>query len=284
MPSACRRSGRAWTASKASGSSMRRQTSSLMSKKRRQLMRSPALRHQASRQCWLSRPPSTARQAMGEVAEGIAVALELARGQDLVERAAEDRQQDLVVGLPVDVEEAGEAAGAAVAQHVGPPGVGRIGRHVIGHDVEDQPQARRGERRRQGAQAFLAAQLGIDARGVDHVVAVLRARPRRGDGRGVEVADAEPREVRHQGLGIGEGEAAMELQAQRGARGHRRWRRMISTRWRTAGASNSSRAGGSRRRRQLGCSSIVPGRLGCSASPNRSSSGASISGEGDCAT
>ena len=90
-------------------------------------------------------------QAMREVAERIAVALELARGQHLVERAAEDRQQDLVVGLPVDVEPAGEAAGAAVAQHVGPPGVGRIGRHVVGHDVEDQPQARRGERRRQGA-------------------------------------------------------------------------------------------------------------------------------------
>src|SRR5687768_8285917 len=48
-------------------------------------------------------------QAMREVAEGIAVAFELARGQHFVERAAEDRQQDLVGGLPVDVEPAGEA-------------------------------------------------------------------------------------------------------------------------------------------------------------------------------
>ena len=223
-------------------------------------------------------------QAMGKVAERLAVARELARGQDLVERPAEDRQQDLVVGLPVDVEPAGEAAGAAMAQHVGPPGVGGIGRHVVGHDVDDQPQARRCKRRRQGAQTFLAAQLGIDAGGVDHVVAVLRARPRRGDRRGVEMADAQPREIGHQGRGIGEGEAAMELQAQRGARGHRRWRRMTSMRLRTAGASNNSRAGGSRRRRQLGCSSIVPGRLGCSTSPSRSSSGASISGERDWAT
>ena len=77
------------------------------------------------------------------------------------------------------------------------------------------------------------------------------------------------REVGHQRLGIGEGEALMELQPQRGARRH------VGVCADDAGASAlpaagcaaSRRAGRRKRRRQLGCSSIVPGRLGCSATP-----------------
>ena len=84
---------------------------------------------------------------------------------------------------------------------------------MVGHDIEDQAHPRCAQGRRQGQQARLASQLGIDARRVDHVVTVLRARPRDGDGRGIEMADAQPREIGHQRFGIGEGEAAMELQA-----------------------------------------------------------------------
>ena len=67
-------------------------------------------------------------------------------------------------------------------------------------------------------QSLFAAELGIDSRRIDHVVAVHRARPRRHDRRGIEMTDAERGKVRHQGCGIGEGKAAMELQPHRRAR------------------------------------------------------------------
>ena len=52
-------------------------------------------------------------------------------------------------------------------------------------------RAPRGAARRPAAQGRLAAQLGIDAGRIDDVVAVQRARARRGDRRGVEMADAQ---------------------------------------------------------------------------------------------
>ena len=239
-----------------------------------------AFQHVAQR----TRAAGRKRQAMGEVAQRLLPHLDLARRQRLLQRLAQDRQQDLVAGQPVDVEEAGISAGAAMAQHVGPPGIGGVGRHVIGHDVDDQAEARGGELGRQRAQRRLAAQFGIDLGRIDDVVAVHRARPRDGDGRRVEMADAQAREIGHQRLGVGEGEALVKLQPQGGARDHGRRRAMILARACTAGDANKSFAAGARRRRQLGCSSTVPGRLGCSARPSRSSSGASISGDGDCAT
>ena len=98
-----------------------------------------AFQHVAQR----TRAAGRERQAMGVVMQRLLPHLDLARRQRLLERLAQDRQQDLVAGQPVDVEVAGIAAGAAVAQHVGPPGVGGVGRHVVGHDVDDQAEASR---------------------------------------------------------------------------------------------------------------------------------------------
>ena len=50
------------------------------------------------------------------------------------------------------------------------------------------------------------------------IVAMHRARPRRHDRRGIEMADAERGEIADQAPRIGEGEAAMKLQAHRRAR------------------------------------------------------------------
>jgi hypothetical protein len=96
------------------------------------------------------------------------------------------------------------------------------------------------------------------------------------------MADAEAREIGHEPLGVRKGEALVELNAIGCARSHQRSRR-VWRRARTCGDSKSLAAGFSRRRRQFGCSSIVPGRFGCSASPRTSSIGMSASGAGDLA-
>ena len=68
-----------------------------------------AFQHVARR----TRAAGRKRQAMGEVAQRLLPHLDLARRQRLLQRLAQDRQQDLLVGRPVDVEEAGISAGAA---------------------------------------------------------------------------------------------------------------------------------------------------------------------------
>ena len=63
------------------------------------------------------------------------------------------------------------------------------------------------------SKAGIPPSVGIELVGVGHVVAVRRVLPRR-EGRGeVEVADAQPVEIGHQPLGIGEPEAGAELEA-----------------------------------------------------------------------
>ena len=83
------------------------------------------------------------------------------------------------------------------------------------------------------------------------------------------MADAQAREIGHQRLGIGEGEALVELQPQGGARDHGRRLAMILARACTAGASNRSFAAGARRRRQLGCSSIGARQVGLFGEPQQ---------------
>ena len=109
----------------------------------------------------------------------------VARRDRLVEGTTQDRQQHLrgpLARVPVDVEPFGMTAGATVAQHVPPPGIAQVGGHVIGHDVEDQAQSVAAERRGKRQQPLLAAQFGIHATRIDHVVAVHRARPGGCDG------------------------------------------------------------------------------------------------------
>ena len=74
---------------------------------------------------------------------------------------------------------------------------------------------------READEARLAAELRVDRAVVDDVVAVGRARPRLLQGRGVDVADPEPRQVGHDRLRVREGEVLVELQPVGGA-GRRR--------------------------------------------------------------
>ncbi len=64
----------------------------------------------------------------------------------------------------------------------------------------------------QTLQRGLAAQLGIDDPRIDHIVAMHRTGPRLEQWRGVDVADAQLREVGHQGGGVVQGEVFMKLQ------------------------------------------------------------------------
>jgi hypothetical protein len=98
-------------------------------------------------------------------------------------------------------------------RRVGPVPVGRVGRHVVRDDVEDQAEAvlvRGGGER---AQALLPAQRIADPARVDHVVAVRRSLPRLERRREVDVRNAELRQVGHERAHRGEVEVGAELEA-----------------------------------------------------------------------
>ena len=111
---------------------------------------------------------------------------------------------------------------------------------------------------------------------VDDVVAVRRAGARLHDRRRIDVADPESGEVRHQGSGVAKREPAMELQAIGGAdrgeavrssrsSGGRAPPRLLDQRCdpaQLAAADDAPRACTDKRRRQLGCASVVPGQIG----------------------
>ncbi|MCY1411298.1 hypothetical protein D9M71_266820 [compost metagenome] len=92
--------------------------------------------------------------------------------------ATEERQQQLagqqrVTGVPLDVEELRIRAAPSPGQQALPPGVvGTAHGHVVGHRVEDQPHAVLAQGGDQPLQRRLAAQFGVDAGRVDHIVAV----------------------------------------------------------------------------------------------------------------
>ena len=169
---------------------------------------------------------------MLEIAEFIAFELQLAGLDCLAQRLAEHRQQHLaaqafILRVPVDVEVGRIPALRPMLQHIEPPGVLGDGRHVIRHDVDDQAEARAAQRGDKPAKRFLAAKLGIDARRIDHVIAMHRARTRGRNGRRVDMTDAQPHEIRHQPLGVREGEALVELQPVGRARSHQRSRKIL---------------------------------------------------------
>ena len=132
-------------------------------------------------------------------AESVVVArrgchLDLAAAEHLVERPAAHRQHDaLGAVLPVDVERGRARRAAPVGEHVRPPRVlGRVGdalmvRHDVDEDAETGVPCRRDETR----QPVGAAAVGVHARGVDDVVAVVGAGRRLQDRRQVRPVDAE---------------------------------------------------------------------------------------------
>ena len=83
-------------------------------------------------------------------------------------------QDPAIADLPVDVEPAGERRLLADSQHV-PPGVVLLRNghtHVVGHDVDDQPQTDRVAGSGQGGQPGIAAAVRIDEPMVNAVVSM----------------------------------------------------------------------------------------------------------------
>ena len=150
---------------------------------------------------------------------------QLATRQNLVDRRAEDGQDQLAVGIgiEVDVEVMGIPAGAATAQHVPPPGVRPADAHVVGHDVEDQAEPVLVERPVEQHEAFLAAELGIEPGRIDDIVAVGRSRRCRERRRQINVAHPQSPQIGRQGRRAREIHVAAELQSVGGAwrGGHR---------------------------------------------------------------
>jgi hypothetical protein len=122
-------------------------------------------------------------------------------------------------GEVVDVEEAPVAAGLGVdveelrAQlRIGPVAVALVRGHVVGDDVEHDPQPRLAHRGDQRFELLPAAELLRDAARVDDVVAVRGARARLERRRQVQVADAEVAQVGDQLARLREAHAGAELQ------------------------------------------------------------------------
>jgi hypothetical protein len=114
-------------------------------------------------------------------------------------------------GQVVDVEEPPVAPGHRIdveellaQRSVGPVWVGGIGRHVVGHRVEQDAHPGPERIARQRAEFGLASEIVGDALGVDHVVAVLGPRSGLQRGRQVKVRDPEVAEVGHQRSRVGE--------------------------------------------------------------------------------
>ena len=208
---------------------------------------------------------------------GVEYQLEFAGLQHVAIGVTEEGQQHLALQIrvgpvPVDVVEARVAALATPFEDVQPPGVLRAAHvGVVGHEVGDQAHAVFAQAGDQAPQRLFAAQFRVDPGRIDHVIAVHGTGARGGDGRGIEVTDAQLGVVLHQGQGVVEGEVLVELQAYGSAQATHRvfsglLRAVLSTRRRRSGVAASSRrsAGSSQRRSQLGCSLVVPGRLACS--------------------
>ncbi|MCY1396374.1 hypothetical protein D9M71_113440 [compost metagenome] len=147
----------------------------------------------------------------------IQVQRQVAGLQDAAIVAGQEWQQQLALqqgvgGVPFDVEEFGIGAAPTPFEQVQPPGVVHATHgHVVGHDIEDQAHAVQAQRGHQAFEGRFAAKLRVDAGRVHHIVAMHRARPRLEQRRGIEMADAQCGEVRHQRHGIVQGEIPVEL-------------------------------------------------------------------------
>jgi hypothetical protein len=119
--------------------------------------------------------------------------------------------------IPVDVEVRRPRRARPMLEEVVPPVVGPAGDpHVIGHDVENLSHAMPGQRRRELRQLLFGADLPVQRSVIDDVVAMQAPGARLQPGRGVQVPDAQPGQVRDQGGGVGEGEVGVELDPVRG--------------------------------------------------------------------
>jgi len=122
-------------------------------------------------------------------------------------------------GQLVDVEEAAVQAGLRIhveellAQlRIGPEAVGVVSRHVVGDNVEDDPQAGVAGVLGQRPEPLLAPQVLRETSRVDHVVAVGGPGPRLKRRRQVEVGDAEISQIGHELTRLAEAEIRRQLE------------------------------------------------------------------------
>ena len=115
--------------------------------------------------------------------------------------------------VPIDVEIRRIGRKFAPFENIEPPGiVGAAHCHMVRHDIEDEPHALRLQGGGERSKFALRADLRVQPVVIDDVVAMSRAGARFHQRRGIDVADAEPREIGNQRGGVAEGEALVKLQ------------------------------------------------------------------------
>ena len=150
----------------------------------------------------------------GETSVGFETQFQFPRSQLLaILRAKHGREQLAVLGRPVDVEPAGILGIGTPLQNIEPQRiVGAPDAHVIGHDVQDSPEAVSAEGLDHRPEIFLRPEFRIELVMIGDVIAVHAARARLEDRREIDVADAELREVRRDCPRVTETKAGVQLQ------------------------------------------------------------------------
>ncbi len=127
------------------------------------------------------------REAVIEVADAKAAGVEgerdLVRRDGIGELLPENRDEHASLEpargrVPVDVEPARIARCGAVGEEIVPEGIVRAHAHVVRHDVEHEAHVVRAQIGDQRVPGRVAAELRIESRGVDHIVAVRASRAR----------------------------------------------------------------------------------------------------------
>ena len=95
-----------------------------------------------------------------------------------------------LAGRAAEIEILCELAERPMIENIVPPRIVFRGRHVIGHDIEQQPQAARARLRHECGPCLLAAQIDADPRRISDVVAVQTTGVRLQTRRKIDVADA----------------------------------------------------------------------------------------------
>src|SRR5919109_1925211 len=119
--------------------------------------------------------------------------------------------------VPVDVEIGGEWRFLTPFQDIEPPNIVAPDTHMIGDEIEDQthPMGMKGIDER--PKLRLCPDFRVELVVINDVVTMRRTGACLRDRRGIDMADAESGEVRHQIRGVAKSELAMELQSIGGA-------------------------------------------------------------------
>ena len=105
---------------------------------------------------------------------------------------------------PGNIEVVGIGGRWPMFEYIGPPGVRRPYRHVVRHDIENEPHVARMQIRHENMQVLVRADLRIEHAVVDDVVAVPASGPGFEHRRRVEMSDAERVQVWNERDGIAE--------------------------------------------------------------------------------